>query len=71
MRRDGGGLAVTEAGRPFDLTAEPLGIAAQLSRDPLLAPLVRRLPGVRVPGTFVRIGRRVPRYSSGASGFMS
>lgn len=34
----------------FDLDAEPQVIAAQLSKDPLLAPLVARTPGLRVPG---------------------
>lgn len=34
----------------FDLDARPNVIAAHLRRDPTLAPLVRRLPGLRVPG---------------------
>jgi AraC family transcriptional regulator of adaptative response / DNA-3-methyladenine glycosylase II len=36
--------------RLFDLDADPSAIAAGLARDPLLAPLVRRHPGLRVPG---------------------
>jgi AraC family transcriptional regulator of adaptative response / DNA-3-methyladenine glycosylase II len=38
--------------RLFDLDAEPRAIAAVLRRDPVLAPLVRRRPGLRVPGSF-------------------
>jgi AraC family transcriptional regulator of adaptative response / DNA-3-methyladenine glycosylase II len=34
----------------FDLGAEPTAIAAVLSCDPILAPLVARRPGLRVPG---------------------
>lgn len=36
----------------FDLDAHPAAIAAHLGRDPLLAPLVERAPGLRVPGAF-------------------
>lgn len=36
--------------RLFDLDASPAQIQEDLSRDPLLAPLVRRRPGLRVPG---------------------
>lgn len=36
----------------FDLDARPDLIAAQLRKDPLLAPLVKRSPGLRVPGAF-------------------
>jgi len=36
----------------FDLDARPDIIAAQLSKDPRLAPLVRKTPGMRVPGAF-------------------
>ena len=35
----------------FDLDARPDAIAGTLSRDPLLAPLVARRPGLRVPGS--------------------
>src|SRR5690606_26178449 len=38
--------------RLFDLDAEPLAIKQVLRRDPLLAPLLRRRPGLRVPGSF-------------------
>ena len=38
--------------RAFDLDADPATIDAGLSRDPQLAPLIARLPGIRVPGTF-------------------
>jgi AraC family transcriptional regulator of adaptative response / DNA-3-methyladenine glycosylase II len=38
--------------RLFDLDADPVAVAAGLARDPLLAPLVRRHPGLRVPGAF-------------------
>ncbi|WP_188037514.1 bifunctional transcriptional activator/DNA repair enzyme AdaA, partial [Actinotalea sp. JY-7885] len=34
-----------------DLDAEPLRVATVLGEDPLLAPLVARRPGLRVPGT--------------------
>lgn len=34
-----------------DLDAEPLRVAAVLGEDPLLAPLLERHPGLRVPGT--------------------
>ncbi|MBA2457833.1 MAG: DNA-3-methyladenine glycosylase 2 family protein [Gemmatimonadales bacterium] len=36
----------------FDLDADPRVIAAHLSRDPVLAPLVARRPGLRVPGAY-------------------
>lgn len=38
--------------RMFDLSANPRAIARVLSRDPLLAPLVARRPGLRVPGAW-------------------
>jgi len=38
--------------RIFDLGADPLLIAAHLSRDPRLAGTIQRHPGVRVPGTW-------------------
>jgi 3-methyladenine DNA glycosylase/8-oxoguanine DNA glycosylase len=40
------------ASRLFDLSADPRAIARVLSRDPLLAPLVARRPGLRVPGAW-------------------
>jgi AraC family transcriptional regulator of adaptative response / DNA-3-methyladenine glycosylase II len=36
----------------FDLDADPGVVAGQLVLDPLLAPLVRRYPGLRVPGAW-------------------
>jgi AraC family transcriptional regulator of adaptative response / DNA-3-methyladenine glycosylase II len=38
--------------RQFDLGAEPTAIAAALSTDPILAPLVSDRPGLRVPGAW-------------------
>jgi DNA-3-methyladenine glycosylase II len=38
--------------RMFDLHAEPRKIAAHLSADPWLAPLIERTPGLRVPGAW-------------------
>ena len=38
--------------RLFDLGAEPLAIAAALQSDPVLGPLVRARPGLRVPGAW-------------------
>src|SRR5258705_252998 len=38
--------------RVFDLSADPLAIGEDLARDPLLAPLVARRPGLRVPGAW-------------------
>lgn len=38
--------------RVFDLAADPLAIGAQLSDDPLLARLIARRPGLRVPGAW-------------------
>jgi AraC family transcriptional regulator, regulatory protein of adaptative response / DNA-3-methyladenine glycosylase II len=43
--------AVQRCRRLLDLDADPAAPAEQLARDPLLAPLVRAAPGVRVPGT--------------------
>ena len=38
--------------RAFDLDADPVTIDAALAQDPDLSPLVTRIPGIRVPGTF-------------------
>jgi 3-methyladenine DNA glycosylase/8-oxoguanine DNA glycosylase len=38
--------------RLFDLDADPAAIAATLSRDRMLAPLLRKKPGIRVPGAW-------------------
>jgi AraC family transcriptional regulator of adaptative response / DNA-3-methyladenine glycosylase II len=40
------------ARRVFDLAADPALLAAGLESDPLLRPLVRRRPGIRIPGTW-------------------
>jgi len=42
----------TAARRVFDLAADPALLAAALAADPLLEPLVRRRPGVRIPGSW-------------------
>jgi AraC family transcriptional regulator, regulatory protein of adaptative response / DNA-3-methyladenine glycosylase II len=42
----------TAARRVFDLSADPALLAASLGADALLRPLVRRRPGVRIPGTW-------------------
>jgi AraC family transcriptional regulator, regulatory protein of adaptative response / DNA-3-methyladenine glycosylase II len=38
--------------RVFDLSADPRAIGEHLSADPLLAPLISRRPGLRVPGAW-------------------
>jgi AraC family transcriptional regulator of adaptative response / DNA-3-methyladenine glycosylase II len=38
--------------RVFDFAADPVVIGKQLAEDPLLAPLVKRRPGLRVPGAW-------------------
>ena len=38
--------------RVFDLAADPLAIAQHLAKDPVLAPLVKKRPGLRVPGAW-------------------
>lgn len=43
---------VDVARRAFDLDADSEAIDAALARDTTLAPIVRRTPGMRVPGTF-------------------
>jgi AraC family transcriptional regulator, regulatory protein of adaptative response / DNA-3-methyladenine glycosylase II len=46
-------VQITErANRMFDLGADPGAIAAALTRDPRLAPLLKARPGLRVPGTW-------------------
>ena len=49
--RDLGGI-VRKARRLFDLDADPVAIGAALTRDPTLARLVRKRPGLRVPGAW-------------------
>src|SRR5258708_39441288 len=46
--------------RVFDLGADPLAISEDLARDPLLAPLVARRPGLRVPGAWDGFEAPVP-----------
>ncbi|AZI57403.1 DNA-3-methyladenine glycosylase 2 family protein [Nakamurella antarctica] len=43
--------AVERCRRILDLDADPVGIDALLSADPVLAPRVAAIPGIRVPGT--------------------
>lgn len=43
-------VLVARARRLFDLDADPLAVDAALSAHPELAPLVVRVPGIRVPG---------------------
>lgn len=45
---------VTRLRRLFDLDAQPAAIDPLLASDPLLAPLVAKRPGLRVPGCFDR-----------------
>ncbi|HEY7887370.1 MAG TPA: AlkA N-terminal domain-containing protein [Steroidobacteraceae bacterium] len=42
----------TAARRVFDLSADPTLLTAGLGSDPLLRPLLRRRPGIRIPGTW-------------------
>lgn len=44
--------ALKHVRRVFDLDADPAAIHAVLARDPMLAPLLRKRPGVRVPGAW-------------------
>lgn len=43
---------VARVRRMFDLDADPLPIHSSLKRDPLLGPLIRSRPGLRVPGAW-------------------
>lgn len=43
---------VEKARRIFDLAADPATVARHLSLDPMLAPLVRARPGLRLPGSY-------------------
>lgn len=45
------GAAVERCRRILDLDSDPLAVADHLGSDPLLKPLVRDNPGLRVPGT--------------------
>jgi AraC family transcriptional regulator of adaptative response / DNA-3-methyladenine glycosylase II len=44
------GPLVARMRRMFDLDADSVAIDDSLARDPVLAPLVRRTPGIRLPG---------------------
>ncbi|MGO8974408.1 MAG: AlkA N-terminal domain-containing protein [Steroidobacteraceae bacterium] len=46
------GTLIARVKRLFDLGAVPDAVSALLSKDPVLAKTVRRLPGLRVPGAF-------------------
>lgn len=46
--------------RVFDLSADPDAIARDLSADPVLAPLVRARPGLRLPGDWIDDGADPP-----------
>lgn len=43
--------AVERCRSMLDLDADPAAVAAHLGRDPVLAPLVARAPGLRIPGS--------------------
>jgi AraC family transcriptional regulator of adaptative response / DNA-3-methyladenine glycosylase II len=45
-------LIIARLRRVFDLAADPLRISAHLATDPVLAPLVAKRPGLRVPGAW-------------------
>lgn len=44
------GAALTRVRRLLDADCDPVAVAAHLGDDPVLAPLVERRPGLRVPG---------------------
>lgn len=45
-------VVVSRVRQMFDLAADPADVRAVLKKDPLLAPLLRRRPGLRVPGAW-------------------
>lgn len=49
---DGAITLVARARRMFDCAADPAAINGHLARDPALAPLVARRPGLRLPSAF-------------------
>lgn len=51
-RMDDVGVAVSRLRRAFDLDADSLAIDAALASDPVLAPLVEAVPGIRIAGSF-------------------
>lgn len=50
--RDGHAAILARLRRMFDLDADPNAIAAGLARDPFIADLATRRPGLRMPGAF-------------------
>ena len=46
------GAVIVRVKHLFDLSAAPEAVGALLAADPMLKPLVKRLPGLRVPGAF-------------------
>jgi AraC family transcriptional regulator of adaptative response / DNA-3-methyladenine glycosylase II len=50
--RDALSQVVDRVRRVFDLDVDPSAVAAHVAADPVLAPRVRRLPGLRVPGAW-------------------
>jgi AraC family transcriptional regulator of adaptative response / DNA-3-methyladenine glycosylase II len=50
------GAVIVRVKHLFDLGAAPDAVSALLVQDPLLAPAVKRLPGLRVPGAFDGFG---------------
>ena len=51
------------ARRVFDLAADPQRIGAELATDPLVGPLVRARPGLRIPGAWDRSSAPCARCS--------
>ncbi|HEY3858486.1 MAG TPA: AlkA N-terminal domain-containing protein [Gammaproteobacteria bacterium] len=45
-------VVVTRVRQMFDLSADPADVRAVLKRDPLFMPLLRKRPGLRVPGAW-------------------
>jgi AraC family transcriptional regulator of adaptative response / DNA-3-methyladenine glycosylase II len=45
-------IIIARIRRVFDLAADPAAIGEQLGEDPILAPLVKTRPGLRVPGAW-------------------
>ncbi|MFT4029949.1 MAG: Ada metal-binding domain-containing protein [Protaetiibacter sp.] len=46
------GVAVSRIRRAFDLDADAVAVDAALAADPVLAPLVAAVPGIRIAGSF-------------------
>lgn len=57
-------LAMARARRLFDLDADPVAVDRVLGADPLLAPLVDAVPGIRIPGA-VDLGEMLVRAMVG------